>query len=335
MGETTILGDRISRDAFWRLPAPLRRDGAERRTGVEIEFAGLTEREAARVVKALWGGKVKPRSSHVIDVEHSEIGTVRIELDTAWKDKAESQFAEALLELSREVVPVEVVTEPLPTEALPKIERLIEALARAGALGTEDGLFLAFGLHLNTEVASEDAAFIVPVVRAFAFLEDWLRASDPPDLSRRVLPFIDPWPRSFVDRCAEDGAGWGLEDLCGSYLELIASRNHGLDLMPLLEHLFPERVVSVLPEGQAKGGRPTWHYRLPESGLGVEGWSVAYEWNRWVLVERVATDLPLLEALAKAWSQHRSSIPPLRSDWASDVAGLLQDADLWDGRGLA
>lgn len=331
MGEPTSLADGIPRDTFWVLPSPRKHDGHARRTGVEVEFSGLTEREAAEVVRTLWGGAITERAPHVIEIAGTERGTVRIELDTALKDTGDSALADKLLDLSRKVVPVEIVTEPLAAEDLPDIDRLMEALERSGARGSQDGVLLAFGVHLNTEVASETAAFIVPVVRAFAFVEQWLRASDPPDVSRRVLPFIDPWPRSFVDRCAEDGAGWGLDDLCGVYLDLVGSRNHGLDLLPLLEQIFPDRVRSALPEGEAKGGRPTWHYRLPETGLGAEGWSIAYEWNRWVLVERVAHDAALLRDLADAWTRHRSSLATIRPDWVPQAERLLRKPDLWHG----
>ncbi|WP_372922899.1 amidoligase family protein [Roseovarius sp.] len=331
MGKPYALADGIPRDTFWKLPSPQKHDGLARLTGVEIEFSGLTELEAAEVVETLWGGKITERAPHVIEVAETEKGTVRIELDTAWTNKAGSALADKLLELSREVIPVEIVTAPLLAEDLPEIDRLMGALESSGALGSQDGVLLAFGVHLNTEVASQTAAFIIPVVQAFAFIEQWLRSSDPPDVSRRVLPFIDPWPWSFVNRCAEDGAGWSLDDLCGTYLDLVRSRNHGLDLLPLLEQIFPDWVRAALPEGHAKGGRPTWHYRLPETGMGSEGWSIAYEWNRWVLVERVASDAALLSDLADAWTQHRSSLTTIRPDWAAQVEHLLRKPELWHG----
>ncbi|MGC9368190.1 MAG: amidoligase family protein [Paracoccaceae bacterium] len=330
MSEFATLVERIPLGHFWPLPRPTHSDGRERQTGVEIEFSGLAEGDAAEVVKDLWGGTVNTRAPHDLVVEGGSLGDVQVELDTALKGQGESPLADKLLDLSREVVPVEIVTPPLPPSDLPEIDRLMAALNEAGALGSEEGVLLAFGVHLNPEVASETAEFIVPVVRAFALVEQWLRASDPPDISRRLLPFVDPWPRSFVDRAAEEGAGWSLSDLRDAYLELVPSRNHGLDLLPLLEHLFPGEVRAALPEGQVKGGRPTWHYRLPETGLGAADWSFAYEWNRWVLVERIAERPSLLEQLAEAWAAHRSALTTLRPDWAHDVNGILERADIWE-----
>jgi len=329
MTDLATPGARVPRDRFWTLPKPARPDGEPRRTGVEIEFSGLTEAQAADLVTTVWGGRTLRSAPHDLVVEDSAIGRVKIELDTALKDKAESALADRLLDLSREIVPVEIVTPPLAPGDLPRIDRLLQALTAAGAHGSGDELLLAFGIHLNPEVASETAGDIVPVVRAFGLLEHWLRAADPPDLTRRVLPFIDPWPRSFLDRLAEDGADWGLADLRDSYLEHVPTRNHGLDLLPLLEHLFPDRVRTALPARHVKGGRPTWHYRLPETGLGVADWSFAYEWNRWVLVERVAADAALLHDLSQACRAHRSALTSLPGDWAGEVAERLAEAKLW------
>jgi len=325
------LAERLPRDRLWPLPATTRPDGKPRRTGVEIEFSGLTEAAAAQLVARLWGGRVTERSPHVLAVEATRLGEIGIELDTALKDKADLPLADTLLDLSREVVPVEIVTPPLQPDDLAEIDGLLTALAQEGAKGSEDGLLLAFGLHLNPELAAETAGAVVPVARAFALVEQWLRAADPPDLSRRALPFIDPWPRVFVDRIADEGAEWGLDDLRDAYLELVGSRNHGLDLLPLLEHLFPERVRAALPDGAAKGGRPAWHYRLPQTGIGTPGWSFAREWNRWVLVERIAADAPLLDRLAGAWAAHRAALTSLRPNWAHDVSDILGQAEIWDG----
>ena len=321
--------DRVPRSQFWPLPKPTRSDGQERRIGVELEFSALTELGAAELIKELWGGTIERQERHVLMVKETGLGDIKIELDTAWKEKANSHLVEKLLDLSREVVPLEIVTPPLSFVDLQEIERLIQALEGARAKGTDDGLLLAFGIHLNPEVASETSTSILPVVMAFALLERWLRASDPPDLSRRVLPFINPWPKSFVDQVSGEGSKWQLPDLCEAYLELVPSRSHGLDLLPLLEHLFPDSVQKALPESQAKGGRPTYHYRLPESGLGVEGWSFAYEWNRWVLIERVAANRALLMTLAKAWTAHRTNFANNQSAWMNEVHRLLEGADIW------
>jgi hypothetical protein len=319
--------DRIARDRFWPLPQPSRADGAPRRCGVEIECAGLSLREAADLLRALWGGRLDvERAKDRLALRGGRYGTLRIERDTALsRAGAEGALRAALGDL----VPVEIVTDPLAPGDLPLLDRTVAALRAAGARGSRDGVAFGFGVHLNPEVAAETADFVVPVVRAFALLEDWLRASDPIDPARRLLPFVDPWPRRLVDALAADGAAWDLPALTERYLALSPSRNRGLDLLPLLTHLDPDRVAAALPEAKARGGRPAFHYRLPEARLDEAGWTLAYEWNRWVLVERVAAQPDLLAALAADWQEHRAALTTLRGDWAPRVEAMLAAAEIW------
>jgi len=309
-------------DVFWPLPG-----GAGRRVGVEVEFAGLSAPAAAACVAACWGGEVAETAPQVREVAGGRFGPVTVELDTALKAGVTSQIGQSLLEAARAVVPVEIVTAPLPEAALPEVARLIAALEEAGAEGSRSGPMRAFGLHLNPEVAGPDAETIVPVVRAWGLMEDALRAGDPVDATRRVTPFVDPWPRGFVDRLADEAAGWGLDALTDACLAEVGSRNHGLDLLPLLAHLRPETVRAALPD--ANGGRPAWHVRLPEAGLGRPDWSFAWEWNRWVLVERAARAPGLVDALGAAWRDHRGDPLTLRGAWAPRAAGLMAQADIW------
>ncbi len=319
--------DRIPRQRCWSPPNPVRRDGEPRRVGVEMEFSGLGEDVAARLVAGLWGGEIHRDPLGDWLAVGGRLGTVRIERDTALApDGAEGLVRGALGEL----VPVEIVTAPLRMAALPEVDALVVALRAAGARGNGAGLGHAFGLHLNPEIAGRDAAAIVPVARAFALMEDWLRASDPLDPMRRVLPFVDPWPRRLVDALAAEGADWSLDDLASAYLALSPTRNRGLDLLPLLSWLDPDRVRAAAPEVATRAGRPTFHYRLPGSRLEDPAWSVAYEWNRWVLVERVADRPALLETLAEGWRGYRDALTSVRGDWSAATEALLAEARVWE-----
>jgi hypothetical protein len=221
----------------------------------------------------------------------------------------------------------------LDRSALGLLERLLSMLAEAGATGTGDGALLGFGVHLNTEVPGEAREDIEPVLLAYALMEDWLREADPIDASRRLLPFVEPYPRPFVDALVEGLGGDGLEGLIEGYLAHNATRNRGLDLLPLLRHLDEARVVAALGEAGAVKPRPTWHYRLPDCRLGDPAWSLAYEWNRWVLVERLAANGELLDRLRALWREHRGALTTVRSDWREVVAeaiaaSLLPEAGL-------
>ena len=70
--------------------------------------------------------------------------------------------------------------------------------------------------------------------------------------------------------------------------------------MPLLAYVCEDRVRAVLPNEKIRA-RPTFHYRLPDARVSDPGWSIAPDWNRWVVVERLAADRPRLDALGAAF----------------------------------
>ncbi len=306
-------------------PLPLG-DGA-RKAGIEIEFGGLEEEEAAGLIAETVGGRVVKKGEHEFRIEDTDIGTVKVMLDTAFRARHPSPIKAALLDLSRVVVPVEIVTEPLDRARLPMVDGLRAALREAGATGSRSGLFLGFGVHFNIDVPGEDAGDIIPTVTAFAFAEDWLRRETPIDTTRRVLPFVDPYPRRFVDRLAQEGPEWTTADLTRVYLEETPSRNRGLDLLPLLRHIDEPTVVEALGDtASSVHARPAWHYRVPDSRIDEAAWSLAYEWNRWRIVECVAANRRLLERLRADWMRHRDSPTGTTGDWRRHVEDVLTAA---------
>ena len=320
---------RIPRHLFLPLPRPGRAAGGARRVGVEIEFGGLAEARAAAILAEALGGRVREASRHELVVEGSEIGDIDVYLDTAFRDEAGTLVGDLGLDLGRVVVPVEAVTEPLAPAALPALQRGADALRAAGASGSRDGLLLGFGLHLNPELAATEAAHVVPVVRSFALLEDWLRNADPIDAARRVLPFVSPYPRHFVDRLAAEAAHWDLAAFIEAYLDETPTRNRGLDMLPVIRHLDEARLLRAIPEAGAISARPAFHYRLPDSRIDEDGWTLAYEWNRWVMVERLAADSDRLETLARDWREYRKDPLTIRADWRRHVERALDSWRLW------
>ncbi|MBK1635962.1 amidoligase family protein [Rhodovulum adriaticum] len=306
--------------------------GTPRRVGVEIEFGGLTEAEAAALVTDTIGGDVETKTAHDLTVEQTAWGKVKVCLDTAWRDQAGHALADLGLDLSRAVVPVEIVTPPLPPDALPALDDLRGRLRRAGATGSRNGVLLGFGLHLNPEIASEGTDAIVPVARAFALLEDWLRKADPIDPSRRVLPFIEPYPRPFVDRLAAEARDWSLDTFITAYLTDTPTRNRGLDMLPCLRHLAEDRVVRALgADARQISARPAFHYRLPDCRIDEIGWRIAYEWNRWAMVEALAANTVELNRLADDWLDYRAQLTTTRPDWLALVEARLDELELWKG----
>ncbi len=306
------------------LPLPL---GTDRRAGVEIEFGGLTETEAARIARDTLGGETMASGDHELRLTGSMLGDLEIYLDTALRDRLDGPLAEIGLDLSRTVVPIEIVTPPLTFDQLPQVDHLCAALRTAGAIGTRDGIFLGFGLHLNPEIPGPGIADLLPTLTAYALLEDRLRYGGEMDVARRVLPFSDPFPRGFVD-CLAGARDWTLDDLFDACLSHNATRNRGLDMLPVLAHLDEDRVAQALDGLGAISARPAWHYRLPDCRIDEPAWSVAAEWNRWVLVERIAADADVLDRLKTAWQDHRAALTTLRPDWRAQVGEILAQAGL-------
>ncbi|TVP73674.1 MAG: hypothetical protein EA339_02310 [Rhodobacteraceae bacterium] len=317
-----MLHDQLARSAFWALPDHEGRSSSGRRVGVEVEFAGLSVAQTAAVLRDLWGGNVTHAGAQGVTLDGGRLSRLRVELDISLQEKWLEDLAAASL---GDLVPVEIVTAPLLPHALETLAEGLDALVAAGARGTQEKLAFGFGVHFNPDLPDDPAAALA-VARAFGLLEDWLRHSAPLDTARRLLPFVKPWPAVLIDLLAA-GEATTLKQLAPAYARLAPARGFGLDLLPVLEHLIPDALCGV-PETQLKGGRPTYHYRLPETRLGDGDWSLAYEWNRWVVIEHVAADAALLACLAQDWNTHRARLVSLKRDWAAHVEALLCEAGI-------
>ena len=311
---------------FASLPQPLNAKGAPRRVGVEIELGGLPEAEVARIVAEQLGGEAVQEDSHIWAVEESALGRVEVYLDIFLRKAQQGRLRDLALDLGREVVPVEIVTEPLDMEGMAKLDDLRDALRAAGALGSGAGLVFGFGVHFNIEVASEDDADTVRPLLAYALIEDWLRSAYPIDDSRRVLPFTDPYPTDFVRALIAAGPGAARDHVTGLYLELTPSRNRGLDMLPLLAHFDAPRVADAIADKTS--ARPTFHFRLPDCRIDEADWRLSTEWWRWVAVERVARDAALLRRLSDAWLDDHGLVTLLRQSWATRAGRILQSAGI-------
>lgn len=295
------------------LPLP---DGEMRACGFEIEFGGLNADEAAAAVQSLVGGTVHTRGVKVT-LRDTELGKIEIYPDSAFASKLETY---GLMPLVTGVVPIELVTEPLHEDQLGRFAELCDVLSHAGATGTREGVFLGYGLHLNIALTSEDAADMARIATAFALMDDSWRAAGAVDVSRRLTPFVSAFPRKFIDWLVENPEP-SLEALRDAVLTYSATRNRALDLLPALAALSD---CDELVPGEKLKPRPAFHTRIPDARLGDERWSVAVEWNRWVIVERVANHPKLMAALRTAWRQHRAAWFKLRTHWPQTFERLVK-----------
>jgi hypothetical protein len=308
------------------LPQPLNAEGKPRRVGVEIELGGVSEADVARLCAEVLGGRAEQKDSHIWAVDGSDIGAIEVYLDIFLRNATKTRLRDLALDLGREVVPVEIVTEPLDMEGLARLDALREALRKAGALGSGAGLLFGFGVHFNIEVASDADADTVRPLLAYALIEDWLRSAYPIDEARRLLPFTDPYPTDFVRALITAGPGATRDVVTGLYLAHTPSRNRGLDMLPLFAHFDPWRIAAAIEDKTS--ARPTFHFRLPDCRIDEARWSLAGEWQRWVLVERVAGDSALLRRLSDAWEDDHGLLTLSRQSWAARAGRILQTAGI-------
>ncbi|WP_102109092.1 amidoligase family protein [Oceaniglobus roseus] len=310
---------------FAPLPRPETSDSSPRKTGVEIELAGLDEAQTAKCVADVLGGIARQTDSVKWLVEGTELGDIEVYLDIFLRDATKSALRDAVLDAGRDLVPVEIVSPPLDRDGLVTLDRCREKLREAGALGTGAGVLYGFGVHLNPEIASTSARDVVGPLVSYALLEAWIRDTNPIDPTRRLLPFTDPYPAALVDALVGLGSDPDIDTAIDIYLKHAASRNYGLDMLPAFAHIDEPRVKAKMGKDQAV--RPTFHYRLPDCRIDEPDWSLDDSWRDWRHIEEVAGDAALMAALRDAWRHNREQTALLRPSWAHVCGDVLRDHD--------
>lgn len=320
--------------SFGTLPRPRTADGAPRLVGIEIEFMRLGAGRAAHALAAGLGGHVAGEDAHAFRVLGTEFGDLAVELDLRHAHPQRHRHmlplplpfrlgrrgAALLGHMLGAAVPCELITRPLPPDRLPDLARAVGILRRAGAGGPRLPLAGAPGLHFNVDVPRPDATTLTASLKAFLLLDPWLRRAC---AARPGRPASLPprYPEDYVRRIVEPGYGPPLPRFTDDYLAANPTRDRGLDLLPVLLHLDEARVRARLPNEKI-GGRPAFHYRLPQAHVGEEEWTMAPDWNRWVAVERLAGDDSGLAELGRAYLGFRGG----GESWADLIGTMVADA---------
>ena len=305
--------------------------GETRRVGIEIEFSDVPLDRAAEITADLFGGTVSREAPFHLSVSGTRFGDFEIELDSQYAQPGDDpaapsaamrdKLAELVGEVSKAVVPSEITCPPIAFDHIGEIAGLIDALAGAGASGTDASPLYAFGLQLNPEVSALDVAALLPVIRAYMLLSDALRAAIEVDALRALLPFANAFPLSYRQRVVNPDYKPDRDQLIDDYLAANATRNRELDLLPLFAHIDENRVGAVIDDPRIKP-RPTYHYRLPNARFDCGGAQLIREWNRWIAVERLAADTDALETLGRAFVEETIAGFDA-ADWAARTANRL------------
>lgn len=301
---------------FMNPPVTLNPEGKERSVGVEFEFSGVDMQKSARIITGLYGGELNEINTYKYEIQGTHLGPFTLELDASlflnkeYEDKLnefgidvskmqkKQEIEEKLRDLASSVVPFEIVSPPVPLSQLKELNPLIHELRKAKAKGTKSSVLNAFGLHLNPEIPSTKATNLLRYIQAFILIEPWIRQEAEIDWSRRMTPYISEYNKEYKRRVLDKEYDPSLEELITDYIEYGNTRNQSLDMLPAFQYLDEELVSSILDDGLTTA-RPTFHYRLPNCEIANDEWSLATEWNRWVMVERMAEEEQLNQYAAR------------------------------------
>ncbi|OOE92039.1 alpha-L-fucosidase [Salinivibrio sp. AR647] len=314
-------------------------EGETRCVGVELELSGMELDTIAQLVAKHLSLTVEHGGRYDRKLTGDNAGDWIIELDYAKlkrlgrNDRSEKTLAnqidqsaeEVLAWAAKMVVPVEIVSPPLPLDRLQDVDRLIEFLRQQGAEGTEDSPVYAFGMQLNPELPDLSAHTINAHLKAFLCLYDWLIKRADIDLSRRLTSYVDPFPKAYITRVLAHDYWPDRDTLIADYLADNPTRNRALDMLPLFTHLDEKQVNQALNDGLTKA-RPTFHYRLPDSKVSRPQWGIHEAWNDWVEVEKLAADPKRLTACCDAYLAHLNDpLSRITNNWAEKVNTLWVD----------
>ena len=308
----------MTNSSFDQPPRTLNSSGQVRRVGFEFEFAGVGLERSSQIVTELFGGEVKSSNRFCFRADGTRFGDFLVESDSSLLTKKKyekylralgidkgSPFGHTIERLiasaSEDFVPFEIVTPPIPLDALDSVEQLREKLSQAGARGTFAHVYAAYGLQFNPEMPDFEVETLLGYMRAFFLSYDYLVANSAVPLARKILPFIDPFPEEYVEKVIQPDYKPSLESFMRDYLAFNPTRNRALDWLPLFAHIDRDLTFSYEVERDLIKPRPTLHYRLPSSLIDDPQWTIAGEWNKWVRVEKLAGDPEAQKAMAEDW----------------------------------
>jgi hypothetical protein len=317
-------------------------DQQPRRVGVEIEMSGIELSMIVCQCNIAYGGRIHEESPYEFIVRDSSIGDISVELDFDYlkrlgkarfqDDVDNDEFSEfeyyashGLAALTRNLVPCELISAPLPFEQLALLDTIVDRLRQHGARGTRSSLLYAFGVHLNQELPALDSETVTRYLKAFLLLQDWLIDREQVELARKLSPFVVRFGSGYMKKVLQPDYWPEMGCLIDDYIADNPTRNRSLDMLPLFTHIDQQRVRAALPDEKINQ-RPTLHYRLMNSDIDNESWSLRQGWNNWLRVEYLANQPEQLEQACVAWLEHKDILKrDLLTSWKETIEQWLPD----------
>jgi len=297
----------MTQATFKSPPITTNASGEERNVGYEFEFTGVEMENVARIIQSLYGGTITKLSIFKFKIQDTRLGSFKLELDAQVLSEKKyektlrmigidiSMFKNIesiegkLKDIASSVVPFEITSPPIRLSKMEELNSLLEEMRIWKVKGTGSSIFYAFGLHINPEIPDRSTKNILNHLRAFVLLDPWIRLDAEIDMSRKITPYIKEFKEDYKSLLLNPDYNPSLEQLISDYFVYKNSRNRPLDLQPLFMYLNKEFTEPFL-EDTLTLPRPAYHYRLPNCSIENDEWTLASEWNRWVLVEKLAHD---------------------------------------------
>lgn len=286
----------------------------ERRVGVEIELANLSAADMANCIQALYGGTLTSKTSFEYTVSGTDLGDFVIELDSSLLKELAKEFKqdeacnplerfsqESLQKLAEQLVPWEIVTDPIPITKLHQLTSLFDSLRRSGALGTRHSIRYAFGLHLNPEIPNISVDTVLAYLRAYLCLHEWISQRESVDSTRRLTTYINHFGKDYITKVIDPAYQPSMGELIDDYIAFNPTRNRSLDMLPLFTHIDEARVRRQLDDPRITA-RPTFHFRLPNCDIDNPNWNLDNPWFEWLQVEKLANHPELLRLTCERYS---------------------------------
>lgn len=323
--------------ARWLPSRHLNSDDEPRSVGWELELTGVTPDVLTREIKAQFDGHVVEKNRCEYGVAGSRYGDFIIELDANYlKEIAQRQTDQSIINTPLEnisadlltqagelFVPWEVVTPPMPMDALDELLSLVQRLRKQGALGTRNSPIYAFGVHINPELPSLDAETILNYMRAYFCLFDWIKTEEKIDLSRMMSSYIKHFEKNYIKKVVSWSYQPDQEELIDDYLVYNATRNRSFDMLPLFAFLDEKRVRAVIDDPRIKA-RPTFHYRLPNCDIDNPDWNLDLPWGCWLEVEKLASDVDKLKSACELYLTELNRITHAFEDrWVERISSII------------
>lgn len=318
-------------------------EGKLRHVGFELEFSNIDIQKTLKVLEDSFAFSIKKVNPYFYKLD-SPYGEFILELDfelltqqklqTSAK-KLSKQYGlkisqkdiekvEAFIaQLSKDIVPYEISTPPLPFDKIDLVDEMVTQLSQNNAKGTKHKLYYAFGLHINVELISLDIKSILNYLRAYCVLQDFINKDAKIDLARKISPFIDNFKTEYIQFIMADNYEPSVQEFIDDYIQFNPTRNRSLDMLPILAFLDEQQVRKYLPDEKIKA-RPAFHYRLSNSRIGETHWQVSQEWNRWNLVEELANTPLDLKSLCTSYEEHLNNLINLTT-WEEKVRIWLEN----------